>query len=365
MRKKKSESHQDIANKESKNKNSDNLENDFNQELVILRNKIDKIDKKILQLLQERMLIVKDVKLLKEKYHNNFFIKSAREADMIRNLIAKMQLNHCQLELPLLPVDCIIDIWRKIISSANFIEQKLNIAIFKDNDQSSYKLLTYQYYHHNFNYYDFIDSNEFLSNIAKRAMNIGIISLPQDDFTKLDSIALSIKLSEISQQSAIENKPIWLEMALKYQEIKVFTPINFTNYNQDLQNNKNQYNLLAIANKEQEKSYKDKTLLILKTCGNIPQISNFIAIIKDIDGKIAINDLYFDNKKDGECFILIEYDDFIENKNIKESKIFKFANDFFENKDSNKIAIFNIGSYPDRINLNIESKTSNYYSLAL
>jgi chorismate mutase len=138
MRKNKVESHQDITDKESKNKNSDNLDSDFNQELVILRNKIDKIDKKILQSLQKRMLIVKDVKLLKEKYHNNFFIKSAREADMIKNLIAKMQLNHHQLELPLLPIDCIVDIWRKIISSANFIEQKLNIAIFKDKFISSY-----------------------------------------------------------------------------------------------------------------------------------------------------------------------------------------------------------------------------------
>ena len=145
-------------------------------------------------------------------------------------------------------------------------------------------------------------------------------------------------------------------MALKYQEIKVFTPINFVSYNQNIQNyqnNSNQYNLLAIANKEQERSCSDKTLLTLKTCGNISQISNFIAIIKDIDGKVTIKDLYFDNKKDNECFILIEYNDFIENKDIKESKILKFANDFFENKDDNKVVIFNIGSYPDRINIDL------------
>jgi len=106
-------------NKEATSKINDSLES--------LRTKIDKIDDNILSLLKERMAIVLEVGKLKESNNDKFFIKSAREADMIKNLIDKSK--------DFIKPQVIINIWRSLITSANISEQ--NIEVFLLNDEKN------------------------------------------------------------------------------------------------------------------------------------------------------------------------------------------------------------------------------------
>jgi len=86
-----------------------------------LRNEINAIDDKMISLLQQRMDIVSEVAKFKTDNHDTFFIRSAREADMIKSLVSKTK--GC------FPKATIVDIWRKIITASNMHEQKLSFAI--------------------------------------------------------------------------------------------------------------------------------------------------------------------------------------------------------------------------------------------
>ena len=62
-------------------------ENQQNKKLALFREQIDEIDLKILNLLKDRMEIVKNVGELKKSCNEKFYIRSNREADMIKNLV--------------------------------------------------------------------------------------------------------------------------------------------------------------------------------------------------------------------------------------------------------------------------------------
>ena len=94
----------------------------FDLKLSELRQEIDQIDEKIIELLIARFNVVNAVKGLKEDFNDKFFIKSAREADMIKDLIQKSEGK--------IPAELILNIWRKIISFANYHEQKIAIALY-------------------------------------------------------------------------------------------------------------------------------------------------------------------------------------------------------------------------------------------
>ncbi|HLD77244.1 MAG TPA: chorismate mutase, partial [Rickettsiales bacterium] len=113
------------------------MNSEYSQKLGELREEIDKIDDKILKLLQKRLEIVKSVQEVKSKNGEEFFIKSAREADMIKNLLTKTKI---------MPKSAIIDIWRKIITSANCLEQPLQIALHNPNHITDFKYILRQYY---------------------------------------------------------------------------------------------------------------------------------------------------------------------------------------------------------------------------
>ena len=58
-----------------------------------LRKEIDAIDEQLISLFKQRMKVVKRVGVLKKKDDIKFFIRSAREADMIKNLLKKSGKN--------------------------------------------------------------------------------------------------------------------------------------------------------------------------------------------------------------------------------------------------------------------------------
>ena len=79
-------------------------ENQQNKKLALFREQIDEIDLKILNLLKDRMEIVKNVGELKKSYNEKFYIRANREADMIKNLV--------NLADDKFPKSTIINIWR-------------------------------------------------------------------------------------------------------------------------------------------------------------------------------------------------------------------------------------------------------------
>ncbi|MFM7557677.1 MAG: chorismate mutase, partial [Alphaproteobacteria bacterium] len=108
------------------------------QKLNNLREKIDNIDSQILNLLNNRMDIVSQVAELKKTSNDKFFIRSSREADMLKQLIHKSSGSF--------PKISILNIWRKIITSANMLEQPIKIALHNPNNISDLQYLVKEYY---------------------------------------------------------------------------------------------------------------------------------------------------------------------------------------------------------------------------
>ena len=211
-------------------------DNNFEVSLNKFRDEIDKTDCQILELLQKRMLIINQVGELKSLHQQKFFIRSNREADMIKNLIVKMQDNHKKLSLPELPIEAIIDIWRKIISSANIAEQEVKIAIYNPSKINDYNLLINQYYQHSFTSANFVKSAKVLKMLDAKEYQIAIFNLLEKS----------------------KDNVWWLEIT-KYSHLKIFTKIPFYQFS-----NQQKIELIAVADKECEASQADYSYLVIK-----------------------------------------------------------------------------------------------------
>lgn len=192
------------------------------------RVEIDKIDEEILQLLNKRMQIVANVKKIKDENGEKFFIKSAREADMIKDLIAKSNEN--------IPNSTIVSIWRKIITSSNMHEQPLKVAIHNPQGLNDYKYLVREYY------------ADFVPTISCNSVQKTILELEN----KSSQIAV---FAEPKDNDEDENW--WVNLANNQSGIKIFAKLPFFN-------NENGPNLYAAAIKEMEKSENDITLLSIE-----------------------------------------------------------------------------------------------------
>jgi chorismate mutase len=202
------------------------MKNNNNQnQLLQLRSQIDVIDNQIISLLNQRMGIVGQVATYKKSINESFFIKSARESDMIKDLIKKTN--------PTIPKSTIVNIWRKIITSSNCLEQNLNIAIHNPNKIVDYNYLVKEYYG------DFVPTtshdsvNSVISEIEKGRAQIGVFVLPKFGQNKLDNW--------------------WINLANNQSEIKVFAHIPMIA--------NSEHSLVAVAKKKPEQSNDDKTLL--------------------------------------------------------------------------------------------------------
>jgi chorismate mutase / prephenate dehydratase len=201
---------------------------DSNQnQLLQLRKSIDEIDNQIINLLNQRMQVVSDVKDYKNSINETFFIKSAREADMIKNLLLKADKS--------IPQSTIVNIWRKIITSSNDFEQKLNITIHNPNQIADYKYLVKEYYG-DFVPLTFHDSvNNVVGDIESGKAQIGIFALPDDKH---------------------QNEHWWINLANNQSGIKIFAKIPFIG--------ESLHQLVAVAKKEPEQSDNDCTLLSIE-----------------------------------------------------------------------------------------------------
>ncbi len=249
------------------------------EELLGCRNKIDKIDEEILTLLQKRMQIVGEVREIKSQNGEDFFIKSAREADMIKALVSRYD--------GVLPKSTIIGIWRKIIVSANMMEQPLKIALHNPRKIADYNYILREYYA------DFVPivNHDSVANTAldieKKTAQIAAFALPKSD-----------------NDNSCENW--WINLANNKSGIKVFAKIPFVSL-------EDAPNLALLAIKEQERSSADNSLFCIEVSTTISK-SQLLAVLKEIgiDAKIlkttqlkAVNDL---------SFHLVEADGFYDEK---------------------------------------------------
>ena len=214
-----------------------------NNKLIDLRGQIDQIDNQIITLLNQRMGIVAKVGELKRSNGEKFFIKSAREADMIKNLIEKAHEN--QESSPLIPKSVIVSIWRKIITSANNLEQEIKIAFHNPGQKyNSCHHILREYYADFIPIHDYSSSTNTIAAIEKNSAQIGIFTL-----------------------SDMENKNDdldhwWINMAASQSGLKVFAKIPFIHYQKN--HGEITEDLFAVAIKNAEKSLDDKSLLLVE-----------------------------------------------------------------------------------------------------
>lgn len=232
---------------------------DLEKSLKALRTKIDAIDVQILSLLKSRFEIVHEVGELKNSHNENFFIRSAREADMLRALI--------DLSEDKLPNNLIIDLWRKIITSANVCEQPIKIGLYCQKEEEERCLIElYRYYNNEIEIKFFDKSEDLFLEIEEKEIQIAAIDL-------------------FSQDSSW-----WLNLATKHKSIKLFTKIPF------LTQGKKEIMLFAI--KEAEKSSSDETVIYVEAPLNI-------------DPAIFTSKVLAKARKKGKMIYLLSYQKFI------------------------------------------------------
>ena len=268
-------------------------ENQQNKQLALFREQIDEIDLKILNLFKDRMTIIKNVGELKKSYNEKFYIRSNREADMIKNLV--------NLSENKFPKSAIINIWRKIITTANMNEQALKIAIHNPKNISDYVYLTREYYNNDVPIINYDSANSVVSDLENNNAQIGIFALPNsnDDGDKKEDT----------------NDNWWISLANNRIGLKIFAKIPFVEFEQK-EKNFNSIQLVAIAIKEPEKSNSDNTLITIETSKETSK-SSILSALQEVgfEGKIlkSAQIIQFDGIK----FHLIELNGFyLENDEI-------------------------------------------------
>ena len=277
-------------------------ENQQNKTLALFREQIDEIDLKILNLLKDRMAVIKNVGDLKKSYNEKFYIRSNREADMIKNLV--------NLAENKFPKSAIINIWRKIITTANMNEQELRIAIHNPKNISDYLYLIREYYNNDVPIINHDSANSVVSDLENNNAQIGIFALPSSN--------------DESDKKEDTKENWWISLANNRIGLKIFAKIPFVEFEQK-DKNSNSIQLVATAIKEPEQSNSDNTIITIETSKEVTK-SCIISALKEaeLDGKIlkSAQIMQFDGIK----FHLIELKGFyLENdlilKKFSQSKI--------------------------------------------
>ncbi len=249
--------------------------------LLAFRQDIDKIDDQIISLLKDRMEVVTKVGELKKKFQEKFFIRSNREADMIKNLIEKSE--------GVLSSETIIGIWRKIITAANMHEQPLRIAIHNPRDVVDYAYLVKEYYNDSVPTHNFDSVNNVVLALEKNEAQIAVFALPKNDF-------------DAKVEDAAENW--WIALANNRNGLKVFAKIPFAEFLDEKKQN-DQIELVAVAAKNPEKSADDNSLFYVEVSREISK-AQVLAALKEQGLVAKILKSVKLHQVDGMVFYLIE-----------------------------------------------------------
>lgn len=284
-------------------------ENQQETTLQAFRQEIDNIDNQIISLLERRMEIVSQVGELKKNNKEKFFIKSSREADMIKELVKNSNRAF--------PKAAIISIWRKIITAANMKEQPLSIALHNPKNISDYEYLVKEYYNNDVPLLTFDSATNIVAAMEKGEAQIGIFALPRE-------------MEESRKEDFNENW--WISLANNRLGLKVFAKIPFAEFADKEKAKGKDYDaihLVAVANKAAEKSSSDNSLLYVELHTEFSK-SQLLSALKEQ----GINARVLKSAKlpqvDGMVFYLIEAEGFFDEndaaiKNLKKAEIRPYA----------------------------------------
>lgn len=269
--------------------------------LLELRHEIDEIDEKIISLLAQRMSVIGRVGVLKRSNQEKFFIRSNREADMIKNLIRKSD--------NILPKSIIISIWRKIITTANMCEQPLQIAVHNPQNAAALNYLIKEYYNDSVPLHNFDSANNIILALEKNEAQIAIFALP--------------KFNDEEKKSDLQ-ETWWIALANNRNGLKVFAKLPFFEFD-DAKKNNEQIKLVALAIKEPEKSSSDNSLLYVEAVKEISK-NQILSALKEQNLAAKILKIVQLKQVEGIVFYLVEIDGFYLEadepiKNFSKSKI--------------------------------------------
>lgn len=276
-------------------------ENQHNKKLLELRNKIDEIDLKIIDLIDQRMSIIPEVSQLKKNNNESFFIKSSREADMIKKLVNKVNNKFLKLN--------IVNIWRKIITMSNMEEQVLKIGIHNPRNIVDYEYIVKEYFSQLVPVIHFDSATNLIAEMERGLINIGIFLLPTHDVEDFDK-----------KDTPQENW--WINIANNRIGLKIYTKIPFFEFLND--KNKNNFQLVATAIKEAEQSQNDFTILSFEASSDFSK-SQLVSLLKDNGFNFKILKTVKNQYFQGVSFYLIELEGFYlaDNLQLKELSLHK------------------------------------------
>ena len=261
-----------MQNQENKN---------FKDKLLQFRQDIDLIDDQILDLLIKRADIVKGVKILKEENNDKFFVKSAREADMIRELIKKSDNK--------IPDELILNIWRKIISFSNYFEQKINIALHNPEKNPNFERILRSYYNDSMPIVELDNSATIFKDLEAGKFQIAYFALPKENNDQYNKW--------------------WINLANNQSGIRVFVKI-------PLFKNGFEYELVGIAIKDDEKSNQDRSLLVIEQSKDFTTSTLQESISSVFKNHKIVKSCEFEHNKN-DRFFLVEINEFIDNNSEK------------------------------------------------
>ncbi len=271
----------------------------YETSLAECRADIDAIDNQLIYLLAQRMKIVEKVRVIKTNSGEKVFIKSAREADMIKNLIAKAD--------PILPKSVLVNIWRKIITSSNLLEQPLKLAVHNPHNLPDYNYLVREYYT------DFIpiithDSvNNVVSEIEKNAAQIAIFALPHSS-------------DENFSNDLGENW--WINLANNNLGLKVFTRIPFTQNPGREKQREAVTDLVALAIKTPEKSQQDCSLFCIELANTVSK-AQLLATLQENGFDAKLLKIARLKRVDDIIFYLVEVKGFLDENSAEIKQLMK------------------------------------------
>ena len=200
------------------------------------RIQIDALDRQVISLLKQRMNIIKQVAEYKKNQNEVFYIKSSREADMLKKLIADNNSSFSSAS--------IVAIWRKIITNANMHEQTIKLVVHNPKNNPEIEYILRDYYNNEIEIHHFDSINNVISELQKDQSKIGIFSLPEKNNTN--------------------SEDWWINLSNNQTNLKVFASLPFIKFKINNAGLKFNHQLVAVAQKQPEQSNQDITLLVFE-----------------------------------------------------------------------------------------------------
>jgi len=211
------------------------MTNNSLNKLKEFRIQIDALDRQVISLLKQRMNIIKQVAEYKKTQNEVFYIKSSREADMLKKLVADNNSNFSSAS--------IVAIWRKIITNANMHEQPIKLVVHNPKNNPEIEYILRDYYNNEIEIHHFDSITSVIAELQKDSAKIGIFSLP-------------------NSHTNSNNEDWWINIANNQAQLKVFASLPFLQFKNNSIGFKTSQQLVAVAQKQSEQSAQDITLLV-------------------------------------------------------------------------------------------------------